>query len=231
MLFIKLHLTSIHTEHNTGRTQRKQTAEKKKRSEDVSRERGRRGKGRRPDSDEIRDTIMDHVHNHSVVCRQNSNEERVYSDELEDAVSRATCGAKEGCWTRSDLTFGLLCLVTVCSRRIFSCVSISVFSSLSFLQAELQTSCSQHGINRGAEGCQVLCHCRTYPPVPPPPPPPPPPRGLIAMAPSAPAVLLRPWWMEIIVVGTTGSALAVFLLLTVIICYKAIKRYVMLSRS
>ncbi|XP_050990235.1 proline-rich membrane anchor 1 [Labeo rohita] len=97
-------------------------------------------------------------------------------------------------------------------------------SYLLLCQAELQTSCSQHGINRGAEGCQVLCHCRTYPPVPPPPPPPPPPRGLIAMAPSAPAVLLRPWWMEIIVVGTTGSALAVFLLLTVIICYKAIKR-------
>ncbi|ROI37402.1 hypothetical protein DPX16_5084 [Anabarilius grahami] len=51
------------------------------------------------------------------------------------------------------------------------------------------------------------------------------------MAPEASAPLLGSWWMEIIVVGTTGSALAVFLLLTVIIFYKAIKRYVLLSRK
>ncbi len=50
-------------------------------------------------------------------------------------------------------------------------------------------------------------------------------------APEASARLPRLWWMEIIVVGTIGSALAVFLLLIVIICYKAIKRYVAVSRS
>ncbi|XP_058606073.1 proline-rich membrane anchor 1-like [Onychostoma macrolepis] len=97
-------------------------------------------------------------------------------------------------------------------------------SCLLLCQAELQRSCSQHSINRGAEGCQLLCPCRTYPPVPPPPPPPPPPPALTAAAPEASAHLPRPWWMEIIVVGTIGSALAVFLLVIVIICYKAIKR-------
>ncbi|XP_043119343.1 proline-rich membrane anchor 1-like [Puntigrus tetrazona] len=92
-------------------------------------------------------------------------------------------------------------------------------------QAELQRSCSQHSMNRGAEGCQLLCSCRTYPPVPPPPPPPPPPPGLTAArTPEASAPLPRLWWTDIIVAGTIASALAVFLLLIVIICYKAIKR-------
>ncbi|XP_042630480.1 proline-rich membrane anchor 1-like [Cyprinus carpio] len=96
-----------------------------------------------------------------------------------------------------------------------------ISSCLLLCQAELQRSCSQHGMNRGAE---LLCPCSTYPPVPPPPPPPPPPRGLTAAAPEASAPLPRPWWMEIIVLGMIGSALAVFILLTVIIWYKAIKR-------
>ncbi|XP_016352352.1 proline-rich membrane anchor 1-like [Sinocyclocheilus anshuiensis] len=97
-------------------------------------------------------------------------------------------------------------------------------SCLLLCQAELQRSCSQHSIHKGAEGCQLLCSCSMYPPVPPPPPPPPPPRALTAAAPEASAPLPRPWWMEIIVLGMIGSALAVFLLLTVIICYKAIRR-------
>uniref|UniRef100_A0A672KU54 Uncharacterized protein n=1 Tax=Sinocyclocheilus grahami TaxID=75366 RepID=A0A672KU54_SINGR len=50
-------------------------------------------------------------------------------------------------------------------------------------------------------------------------------------APEASAPLPRPWWTEIIVLGMIGSALAVFLLLTVIICYKAIRRYVTLSQT
>ncbi|KAK1158851.1 proline-rich membrane anchor 1-like isoform X1 [Acipenser oxyrinchus oxyrinchus] len=33
-----------------------------------------------------------------------------------------------------------------------------------------------------------------------------------------------PWWKEIVVVGTVGCATLVFLLVMVIICYKAIKR-------
>lgn len=40
--------------------------------------------------------------------------------------------------------------------------------------------------------------------------------------------LVRPWWMEmdIIVLGTVGCASVVFLLSAIIICYKAIKRLV-----
>uniref|UniRef100_A0A9J8DLR7 Uncharacterized protein n=2 Tax=Cyprinus carpio TaxID=7962 RepID=A0A9J8DLR7_CYPCA len=53
---------------------------------------------------------------------------------------------------------------------------------------------------------------------------------IILSAPEASAPLPRPWWMEIIVLGMIGSALAVFILLTVIIWYKAIKRYVTLSQ-
>ncbi|XDV42492.1 hypothetical protein PO909_011146 [Leuciscus waleckii] len=81
-------------------------------------------------------------------------------------------------------------------------------------------------MNRGGEGRQLLCHRRLYPPLPPPPPPPPPPPALLSMAPEAPAPLLSSWWMEIIVVGSAGSALTVFLFLTVFIFYRAIKRYV-----
>ncbi|XP_048046202.1 proline-rich membrane anchor 1-like isoform X1 [Megalobrama amblycephala] len=48
-------------------------------------------------------------------------------------------------------------------------------------QAELQSFCSQHDINTGGEGRQLLCHRRPYPPLPPPPPPPPPPPALLSM--------------------------------------------------
>ncbi|XP_039507049.1 proline-rich membrane anchor 1-like [Pimephales promelas] len=92
-----------------------------------------------------------------------------------------------------------------------------------FSQAEFQSFCSQHDMNRGAQGRQMLCHRRLYPPLPPPPPPPPPPPALLSMAPKAPAPLLSSWWTEIIVIGSTGSALTVFLFLTVFIFYKAIK--------
>ncbi len=77
-------------------------------------------------------------------------------------------------WSATDPA-GRLSLYRLCESLWI--ISISGFS---LFQAELQRSCSQHSINRGAEGCQLLCPCRTYPPVPPPPPPPPPPRGLTA---------------------------------------------------
>ncbi|XP_056103537.1 proline-rich membrane anchor 1-like isoform X2 [Rhinichthys klamathensis goyatoka] len=102
-----------------------------------------------------------------------------------------------------------------------------------FSQAEFQSFCSQHDMNRGGEGHQMLCHRRLYPPLPPPPPPlpPPPPPALLSMAPEAPAPLLSSWWTDIIVIGSTGSALTVFLFLTVFIFYKAIKRGIASSRS
>lgn len=40
-----------------------------------------------------------------------------------------------------------------------------------------------------------------------------------------PVPLLRPWWMDFIVVVTVGCTSAFFLLLILLICYKAIKRY------
>ncbi|XP_056333408.1 proline-rich membrane anchor 1-like [Danio aesculapii] len=91
-------------------------------------------------------------------------------------------------------------------------------------QVELQWSCCQHEMSSGAEGFQ-LCGCRLYPPpLPPPPPPPPPPPGLPSPAAVAPAVLCAPWWTELLVLGSTGSALTAVLLLTLIYCYKAIRR-------
>ncbi|XP_076833970.1 proline-rich membrane anchor 1-like [Brachyhypopomus gauderio] len=93
-----------------------------------------------------------------------------------------------------------------------------------FCQAELQRSCSQQGTERGGERCQSLCHCRTYPPLPPPPPPPPPPRLLMPTGVGPPVSLLRPSWTDFVVVWTVGCTSTFFLLLTLIICYKAIKR-------
>nr|XP_046222877.1 proline-rich membrane anchor 1-like isoform X4 [Oncorhynchus gorbuscha] len=89
---------------------------------------------------------------------------------------------------------------------------------------ELQRSCSQTVTEKVSEHCQLACQCRSYPPLPPPPPPPPPPRLLLATVVESPLPLLRPWWMEILVLGTVGCASAVFLLSAMIICYKAIKR-------
>ncbi|KAM9433102.1 proline-rich membrane anchor 1-like isoform 1-T1 [Salvelinus alpinus] len=90
-------------------------------------------------------------------------------------------------------------------------------------QGELQRSCSQTVAEKVSEHCQLACQCRSYP-LPPPPLPPPPPRLLLATVVESPLPLLRPWWMEILVLGTVGCASAVFLLSAMIICYKAIKR-------
>lgn len=40
-----------------------------------------------------------------------------------------------------------------------------------------------------------------------------------------PVPLLRPWWMDFIVVVTVGCTSAFLLLLILLICFKAIKRY------
>ncbi|XP_057199926.1 proline-rich membrane anchor 1-like [Triplophysa rosa] len=102
-------------------------------------------------------------------------------------------------------------------EMILDSALLSVLSSLFLLlsQAEVQWSCSQH------ERCQMLCSCKCHPP--PPPPPPPPPRMLLTVDPGISVPLLRSWWMDVIVLGTVGSALAFFLLFSIIICYKAIK--------
>ncbi|KAI7804312.1 putative proline-rich membrane anchor 1 [Triplophysa rosa] len=110
-------------------------------------------------------------------------------------------------------------------EMILDSALLSVLSSLFLLlsQAEVQWSCSQH------ERCQMLCSCKCHPP--PPPPPPPPPRMLLTVDPGISVPLLRSWWMDVIVLGTVGSALAFFLLFSIIICYKAIKRKVLKEKK
>ncbi|XP_048831690.1 proline-rich membrane anchor 1 isoform X2 [Brienomyrus brachyistius] len=91
-------------------------------------------------------------------------------------------------------------------------------------QGDLQRSCSQTVTAKVSDTCQLACHCRPYPPLPPPPPPPPPPRLLVSTVAESIVPQMKPWWKEIAVLGSLGCASGVFLLLTAIICYKAIKR-------
>ncbi|KAM6954029.1 proline-rich membrane anchor 1 [Aplochiton taeniatus] len=99
----------------------------------------------------------------------------------------------------------------------------SILLSFQFTQGEVQKSCSPPVAERLGESCPLACQCRPYPPLPPPPPPPPPPRLLLTVAPSI-VPPMKPWWKEILVLGTVSCASITFLLLTAIICYKAIKR-------
>ncbi|XP_076873736.1 proline-rich membrane anchor 1 [Brachyhypopomus gauderio] len=93
-------------------------------------------------------------------------------------------------------------------------------------QGEIQKSCSQTLAVPGEEICQLPCQCRPYPPLPPPPPPPLPPRLLSPTVAPSTVPPMKPWGREaeILVLGIVICASVVFLLLTGIICYKAIKR-------
>ncbi|KAI1895416.1 hypothetical protein AGOR_G00106060 [Albula goreensis] len=104
------------------------------------------------------------------------------------------------------------------------CFFTSFLLLFQFTQGELQKSCSRTVAEKVSEHCQLACHCRPYPPLPPPPPPPPPPRLLVPAVVQPNVTQMKPWWKEIVVLGTVGCASVAFLLLTVIICYKAIKR-------
>ncbi|KAL7871641.1 hypothetical protein SRHO_G00066240 [Serrasalmus rhombeus] len=97
---------------------------------------------------------------------------------------------------------------------------------LQHAQGELQKSCSRSPAAPIEDVCQLPCQCRRYPPLPPPPPPPPPPRLLTPTVAPSTVPPMKPWGreVEILVLGTVSCASVVFLLLTVIICYKAIKR-------
>ncbi|XP_061075733.1 proline-rich membrane anchor 1-like isoform X3 [Conger conger] len=104
------------------------------------------------------------------------------------------------------------------------CFFTSFLLLFQFTQGELQKSCSRAIAEKVSESCQLACQCRPYPPLPPPPPPPPPPRLLVSTVTGPTVPQMKPWWKEIVVLGTVGCASVAFLLLTVIICYKAIKR-------
>nr|XP_015206413.1 PREDICTED: proline-rich membrane anchor 1 isoform X3 [Lepisosteus oculatus] len=104
------------------------------------------------------------------------------------------------------------------------CFLTSFLLLFQFTQGELQKSCSRTIAEKASESCQLTCQCRPYPPLPPPPPPPPPPRLLVSQTPEPSVPQMKPWWKEIVIIGTVGCATVLFLLLMVIICYKAIKR-------
>lgn len=104
------------------------------------------------------------------------------------------------------------------------CFLTSFLLLFQFTQGELQKSCARSVTERVGESCQLACQCRPYLPLPPPPPPPPPPRLLVFTVAPSTVMPTKPWWKEIVVLGTVGCASFAFLLLIVIICYKAIKR-------
>uniref|UniRef100_A0AAZ3SW57 Proline-rich membrane anchor 1 n=1 Tax=Oncorhynchus tshawytscha TaxID=74940 RepID=A0AAZ3SW57_ONCTS len=93
-------------------------------------------------------------------------------------------------------------------------------SAVQFTQGEPQSSCARNVAERAGESCQLECQCRPYPPLPPPP------TSSTPQTSVAPSTVppMKPWWKEIVVLGTVGCASVAFLLLMVIICYKAIKR-------
>ncbi|XP_060771749.1 proline-rich membrane anchor 1 [Neoarius graeffei] len=101
-------------------------------------------------------------------------------------------------------------------------------ASLQLAHGEPQKTCSGAPAVPLEDICHLPCHCRPYPLLPPPPPPPPPPPRLFSptVAPSSVSPPVKPWGreVEILVLGTVSCASVVFLFLTVIICYKAIKR-------
>ncbi|XP_059354658.1 proline-rich membrane anchor 1 [Carassius carassius] len=104
---------------------------------------------------------------------------------------------------------------------------LSLFLPLfQFARGELQKSCSRTTVAPLEGSCQLPCQCKPYPPLPPPPPPPPPPRLLAPTVAPSTVSPITPWRreMEILVLGTVSCASVVFLLLTAIICYKAIRR-------
>ncbi|KAJ8274925.1 hypothetical protein COCON_G00095500 [Conger conger] len=98
----------------------------------------------------------------------------------------------------------------------------SFFILFQFARGELQKSCMRTAMNKVSESCRLACQCRPYPPLPPPPPPPPLPRLIVHRDSLLP--LVESWWKEMVVLGTVGCASVVFLLLTAVIGYKAIKR-------
>ncbi|XP_042602684.1 proline-rich membrane anchor 1-like isoform X2 [Cyprinus carpio] len=111
---------------------------------------------------------------------------------------------------------------------------LSLFLPLfQFARGELQKSCSRTTVAPLEGSCQLPCQCRPYPPLPPPPPPPPPPRLLAPTVAPSTVSPITPWRreMEILVLGTVSCASVIFLLLTAIICYKAIKRATFKKRA
>ncbi|XP_038630948.1 proline-rich membrane anchor 1 isoform X4 [Scyliorhinus canicula] len=110
----------------------------------------------------------------------------------------------------------------LCIHRSVAMLLDSGMTRLS--QGEVQKSGGRSALDAATGSCHEICSCRP-PLLPPPPPPPPPPRQL-----ATPTVKptdyppLKPWWTDMVILIAVGCATLVFLVIAVIICYKAIKR-------
>ncbi|XP_072895259.1 proline-rich membrane anchor 1 isoform X2 [Hemitrygon akajei] len=104
-------------------------------------------------------------------------------------------------------------------------ISMSLIFIFQLSQGELQKSAGGSLFEtEEPTSCHEVCSCRP-PPLPPPPPPPPPPRqsGFPIVKPTD-YPPLKPWWTDMVIVIAVGCATLAFLVVAVIICYKAIKR-------
>ncbi|XP_055496055.1 proline-rich membrane anchor 1 isoform X1 [Leucoraja erinacea] len=105
-------------------------------------------------------------------------------------------------------------------RLLSRYLTMSLLLIFQLSQGEFQKSV----LDTGTASCREICSCRP-PPLPPPPPPPPPPRQA-----GSPTVKptdyppLKPWWTDMVILIAVGCATLAFLVVVVIICYKAIKR-------
>ncbi|XP_062899336.1 proline-rich membrane anchor 1 isoform X1 [Mobula hypostoma] len=104
-------------------------------------------------------------------------------------------------------------------------ITMSLIFIFQLSQGELQKSGGESLFEtEETTSCHEVCSCRP-PPLPPPPPPPPPPRqsGSPIVKPTD-YPPLKPWWTDMVIVIAVGCATLAFLVVAVIICYKAIKR-------
>ncbi|XP_062899344.1 proline-rich membrane anchor 1 isoform X2 [Mobula hypostoma] len=105
-------------------------------------------------------------------------------------------------------------------------ITMSLIFIFQLSQGELQKSGGESLFEtEETTSCHEVCSCRP-PPLPPPPPPPPPPRqsGSPIVKPTD-YPPLKPWWTDMVIVIAVGCATLAFLVVAVIICYKAIKRF------
>ncbi|XP_051868559.1 proline-rich membrane anchor 1 isoform X2 [Pristis pectinata] len=103
-------------------------------------------------------------------------------------------------------------------------ITMSLLFIFQLSQGELQKSGGESLFETETANCHEICSCRP-PPLPPPPPPPPPPRqsrSPIVKPTDHPS--LKPWWTDMVILIAVGCATLAFLVVAVIICYKAIKR-------
>uniref|UniRef100_UPI00398ED512 proline-rich membrane anchor 1 n=1 Tax=Pristiophorus japonicus TaxID=55135 RepID=UPI00398ED512 len=113
---------------------------------------------------------------------------------------------------------------TLCPCILSRYLVTSLFFFVQLAQSELQKSSGRSVFETVTDSCHEICWCRP-PPLPPPPPPPPPPRQLVSLTVKPTDYpLFKPWWTDMVILIAVGCATLAFLVVAVIICYKAIKR-------